>query len=204
MRTVAASWKVIDEVLRENANCVYCALRKPASRGDLKRLAAAFPGHKLPTDLLQSPAIHDGLDDSYLGQVRLFNYWALLPAAAMVEAARTQRNVMAMLEEDGVNTRAKSGPVKADLRWRDGWIPFTDADGDELVIDLDPGPRGRVGQVIRFYNADKKLPLIAPSFRAWLSTLADRLGPREFQLDEYGGISIEDDDGLEYPKAKRR
>ena len=120
MRTVAASWKVIDEVLRENANSVYRALRKPASRGDLKQLAEAFPGHKLPTDLLQSLAIHDGLDDSYLGQVRLFNYWALLPAAAMVEAARTQRNVMAMLEEDGVNTRAKSGPVKADLRWRDG------------------------------------------------------------------------------------
>jgi cell wall assembly regulator SMI1 len=205
MRTVAASWKVIEEVLRENANSVFRALRKPASRGDLKRLAAAFPRHKLPSDLLQSLAIHDGLDDSYLGNNRLFDYWALLPAAAMVDAAKVQRDRMEMLKEDGVNRRVKpGGPVKTDLQWRDGWIPFMDAGGDKLVIDLDPGPRGRVGQVIKFYNAENRLPLIAPSFRAWLSTLADRLGPREFQLDEYGGISIEDDDGLAFPKAKRR
>ena len=144
------------------------------------------------------------MDDSYLGNNRLFDYWALLPAAAMVDAAELQRDTMEMLEEDGVNRRAKpGGPVKTDLQWRDGWIPIMDADGDKLVIDLDPGPRGRVGQVIKFYNAENRLPLTAPSFRAWLSTLADRLGPREFQLDEYGGISIEDDDGLASPKAKR-
>ena len=191
MRTVASSWKQIEPVLRENANSVFRSLRKPASATEVKRLARAFGG-KLPTDLLQSLAIHDGLRDSYLGQVRLFNYWSLLPVKAMLEARDGYREVQAMLGPDGVYPRGKNRAVKTDLRWRDGWLPFMDADGDMLVIDLDPGPDGRLGQVVKFYNAESRRPVIAPSFRAWLSALADRLAARQFRLGEGGGIWFDD------------
>ena len=47
MPTVAMSWKVIEDVLRENANSVFRSLRKPASSASLGRLAADLP-RKLP------------------------------------------------------------------------------------------------------------------------------------------------------------
>jgi cell wall assembly regulator SMI1 len=191
VRTVASSWKEIEAVLRENANSVFRSLRKPASATEVKRLASTF-GRKPPTDLLQSLAIHDGLRDSYLGQVRLFNYWSLLPIKSMLEARKVSREVQAMLGPDGVFPQGKNRSVKTDLRWRDGWLPFMDADGDTLFIDLDPGPVGRVGQVVKFYNSDRARPVVAPSFRAWLSSLTDRLVTRQFRLDEQGGIWFDD------------
>ncbi|WP_425614710.1 SMI1/KNR4 family protein [Anatilimnocola sp. NA78] len=191
MRTVASSWNEIEAVLRENANSVFRSLRKPASATDVNRLARTF-GRKLPTDLLRSLANHDGLRDSYHGQVRLFNNWSLLPIKLMLDARKVCCEVQAMLGPEGVLPPGKSRAVKTDLRWRDGWLPFMDADGDMLFIDLDPGPDGRVGQVVKFYNSDRPRPVIAPSFRSWLSALADRLVAREFKLDEYGGIWFDD------------
>lgn len=79
MGSVAASWRMIDDVLRENAHSVFLALRKPVSDTQLRRLESRLPA-KLPRDFVNSWKIHDGLRDSYQGQIRLFNYWAFLPA----------------------------------------------------------------------------------------------------------------------------
>ena len=75
--SVRGAWRLIEDVLRENANSVYRALGKPASDGQIRRLESKVSA-KFPSDFIQSLKVHDGLRGSYLGRVRLFNYWALL------------------------------------------------------------------------------------------------------------------------------
>jgi cell wall assembly regulator SMI1 len=70
-----------------------------------------------------------------------------------------------------------------------GWLPFMDADGDKVVIDLDPGPKGRNGQVFEWSNSGSfPMRLLADSFSEWLSGIAERFSKRQFQLTEYGSI----------------
>ena len=71
MANVSASWRMIEDVLRENAHSVFLALRKPATDTQLRRLESKLDA-KLPKDFVKSWKIHDGLRDSYLGQIRLF------------------------------------------------------------------------------------------------------------------------------------
>ena len=73
MTSVYSSWRLIEEALRENANSVFRALRKPVSNAQLRLLESSLPA-KLPPDFIQSLKIHDGLRNSYLGEIRLFDY----------------------------------------------------------------------------------------------------------------------------------
>jgi cell wall assembly regulator SMI1 len=64
-----------------------------------------------------------------------------------------------------------------------------DADGDKLVLDLDPAPGGSVGQVFKWSNTGSSpLRVLAQSFGEWLAGLAEALSKRRFGLDEHGGI----------------
>jgi cell wall assembly regulator SMI1 len=66
-----------------------------------------------------------------------------------------------------------------------------DADGDKLVVDLDPAPGGSVGQVFEWSNTGStRLRVLAPTFGAWLAGLAAALSKRQFGLDEFGGICL--------------
>jgi cell wall assembly regulator SMI1 len=79
--------------------------------------------------------------------------------------------------------------IRKDTHWRTGWVPIMDADGDKLVLDLDPAPGGTSGQVFAWSNAGSTpLRLLASSFREWLAGLAEDLGKRRFGLNEHGDI----------------
>jgi len=96
------------------------------------------------------------------------------------------------MDDPGGCQLTKDKRIKGDRWWRPGWLPFTDANGDMLVIDTDPSPRGTSGQVFKFYNSGgRSLQVVAASFAEWLSSLADELEARRFRLDEYGGIWLE-------------
>jgi molybdopterin molybdotransferase len=187
MAGVAASWRTIEGVLWENAHSLYRALRKPATDAQVARLAKLVPA-KLPRDFVQSLKTHDGLRDSYLGQNRLFDYNALLPVSAIISEYR----MLCRHQEQfggGGGVAGHDPEIRNDARWRPGWVPVMDADGDKLVLDLDPAPGGSVGQVFQWYNnGSTRLRVLAPSFEAWLAGLAEALGKRQFGLDEFGGI----------------
>lgn len=142
----------------------------------------------MPQDLLASLRIHDGLRDSYLGQIRLFNYWALLPIAAIDKEWTSMCALQAECEFGG-DQLTRGTAMRNDAHWRPSWLPFMDADGDKLILDLDPGSTGIVGQIVRWSNSGSSpMRVLAPSYRAWLSQLADRLAARQFRLDSHGGI----------------
>jgi cell wall assembly regulator SMI1 len=190
MASVSASWRIIEDVLCENAHSVFLALRKPASDARLRRLESKLAA-KLPRDFVKSWKIHDGLRDSYLGQVRLFSYWAFLPVDAILAEWKEITDVQALHGFGGCEDRV-TPRIKNDAHWRAGWVPFMDADGDKVVIDLDPGPTGKVGQVFEWSNSGSfPMRLLADSFEEWLATIAERFSKRRFRLDEFGGIWLD-------------
>jgi cell wall assembly regulator SMI1 len=198
---VAASWRAIEEVLWENAHSVYRALGKPANVAQIARLAAVVPA-KLPRDFVQSLRVHDGLRNSYLGQVRLFDYNALLPVRAILSEYRMMCRHQAQFGGDGGQAGNDPG-VRNDSRWRSGWVPVMDADGDKLVLDLDPAPGGSVGQVFSWSNTGStRLRVLAPTFGDWLAGLAEVLSKRRFGLDEFGGIWLSGVPAANHPPVR--
>lgn len=183
---------MIDDVLRENANSVYCALRKPVSDVQLRQFQSRL-GAKLPVDFVQSLKVHDGLRDSYLGQIRLFDTWALLPVREISMEWKSMTALQAECGFGGCQFKVNSR-IKNDAHWRPGWVPFMDADGDKLVIDLDPGKKGKIGQVFKWSNSGSfPTSLLADSFGEWLADVAERFAKRQFRLDEAGAIWLESD-----------
>jgi cell wall assembly regulator SMI1 len=202
MPSIAASWRTIEGVLWENAHSLYRALRKPATDAQLARLANLVPA-RLPRDFVQSLKIHDGLRDSYLGLNRLFDYNALLPVSAIISEYRMICRHQAQFGGDGGQAGNDPG-VRNDVRWRSGWVPIMDADGDKLVLDLDPAPDGSVGQVFAWScTGSVRLEVLAPTFGEWLAGLAEALAKRRFGLDEFGGIWLGGVPSTE-PNQKRR
>src|SRR5438105_2106025 len=100
MAGVTASWRLIEGVLWENAHSVYRALRRPVANAQLAHLVKLVPA-KLPRDFVQSLHIHDGLRNSYLGLVRLFDYNALLPVRAIISEYRMMCRHQAQFGGDG-------------------------------------------------------------------------------------------------------
>lgn len=66
-----------------------------------------------------------------------------------------------------------------------GWIPLAkDFEGNNIAVDLAPGPRGRWGQVILFGRDFDRKYVVAPSWAAFLATLADDLEAGDHYIDE--------------------
>jgi cell wall assembly regulator SMI1 len=205
MASISASWRLIEGVLWENAHSVYRALRGPVSDTQLRRLEKRLPG-KLPRDFVKSLRVHDGMRDSHSGDARLFDYWAFLPVSEILHQWRMMTDLQAECEFEG-NQFTDTPRLKNDAHWRPGWVPFMDADGDKLVIDLDPGPEGKVGQVFEWYNyGGSPMEVLADSFSDWLADLAMRFSKRQFRLSERGHIwlPIEEEEREPSTLATRR
>lgn len=150
MASVAASWRTIKAVLWENGHSVFQALRKPATDAQIARLSKLMPA-KLTRDFVQSLMVHDGPRDSHLGVTGCSTNFALLPISAIIAEYRT----MCSLQEEcgfGGNQVGSDAEVRNDTHWRRGWLPVMDADGDKLVLDLDPASSGSAGQVFEWPN----------------------------------------------------
>ena len=127
-----------------------------------------------------------------MGQIRLFDNWALLPLTAILAEWKTMTGLQA---ECGLGRcQFEVTPrIKNNAHWRTGWIPFMDADGDKLVLDLDPGPKGKYGQIVKWSNTGSyPMQVLANSFGEWLSAIAEKFTRREFRLDESGHIWLDE------------
>lgn len=73
--------------------------------------------------------------------------------------------------------------------WNTSWVPLADnGGGDYFCLDLVPGERGAIGQVIVFFHDMNERPLIARSYAAWLEKLAKGFASGKYILDEDEGI----------------
>lgn len=189
MRRVATSWKLIEGVLEEHAHSAYKALRPPASRRQIDRLQEVLKA-KLPGDLVNSLRIHDGMSTAGTTRQDFVNYMTLLPCARVIANWKLLWSLQCECEFGGDQV-TRTRKIKNDAHWRAGWVPIMEFEGDLIVLDLDPGPTGRRGQVVAWYNyGSRPMRVLADSFGGWLDTVADELVNRRFTLDEWGGIHL--------------
>lgn len=189
--TIADSWRVIRDTLREHCPQLFDALAKPASNEQIAGLEKTI-GQSLPSDLIESLKIHNGMNDSYLNVNRLFNYEALLST----DTIASQWQMMSELERDGFFENgdcllSKASEIKNDSHWNPLWIPITDADGSGYCIDLDPAAGGVEGQIFYFYcNGARPREVAAKSYSVWLAGVAHIMASGEFE-SENGAIWLE-------------
>jgi uncharacterized protein (TIGR02996 family) len=176
---VEVAWAVIHDWLARHHPTMLALLNGPADE-------AAFPGlerrigQRLPEDFKASYLIHDGsapLAGPLIG----------LPLLSLVEVGR----VWAFWADDEVLlgdlkescSSEPPGAVKP-LYANRGWVPFAGA-LNYVAIDFDPGPVGRVGQVINCGRDNKIHHVIAGTFAGFLTFVA-----RQFAL---GRVSLRED-----------
>jgi cell wall assembly regulator SMI1 len=64
------------------------------------------------------------------------------------------------------------------------WIPLTyDSSGNHIGVDLNPGPKGTRGQVIKFGRDDEFHTVLALSWGQFLADIADELEAGNYRLD---------------------
>lgn len=74
-----------------------------------------------------------------------------------------------------------------DYWFHDKWIPFADFGGDtRVMVDHDPGPGGRVGQVIAYQHDPDAVYCVAPDLVSFLRASNERMArhAREWLADE--------------------
>lgn len=80
----------------------------------------------------------------------------------------------------GVESDSDGLAVRRDW-WHARWIPLTHIDtGDNHCLDLAPGPRGKLGQLIEIWNDARLRLVVADSFTEWLTQFADDLEDGKF------------------------
>src|SRR2546421_31964 len=146
MQTV---WKRIESWLNGNAPEILSDLL-PGATGKKLRSTEKILGVEFPDDVKSSYRIHDGQQ----GQSSpLMGEWQLLSLEDMVSQWKIMKDLVDAGKFDNV-TSAPVGPVRADW-WNLKWIPIAyNGAGDFYCLDLNPAPKGSIGQIISFWHMD--------------------------------------------------
>lgn len=122
------------------------ALNPPVKAQDLAAVEQAI-GIPLPADLRELYLAHDGQSQDAPG---VFFGMSWLPVRDVLREIATWRSVVDEVA-GAVDAEQRSEPPDAiaEVYWHPRWVPLaTSHDGNFLAVDLAPGPRGAVGQVI--------------------------------------------------------
>lgn len=165
---VADVWGRIDAWLGEHAPAMLSGLGGPASPEEIAA-AERDLGLTLPVDFAASCAIHRSVA---LNGV-LSNIWQ----GDVSELAKWRDD---SLDEGPGSSNDPDDEIRRDQEWRRGWVLLDyEPDGSSVILDLDPGPDGVVGQIIYMDQAciDEVIS------RCWLDELRDFAD--ELEADRY-------------------
>lgn len=144
-------------------------------------------GFKLPASYRQLYRWHDGEEDDRWGHLYGLPLVSLRQAAADWTA---WNKVLASFAGNRYLIPGRSWPAGAvDPAYiNPRWIPLTqDGSGNNIGLDFDPWPGGRVGQVILYGRDEEVKAVLAPSLGAFLGWIADLLESGNFRLDAVPG-----------------
>ncbi|EPY53974.1 cell wall biosynthesis/cell cycle regulator [Schizosaccharomyces cryophilus OY26] len=190
---VSESWRRIDRWAEENYYELYCQLCPGATAADVDSLEYELEC-TLPRDVRESLYIHDGQDRG--GQLTgiLFGI-TLLDIEEIEEESELWRRVAQSYAEatiagkidQAVASRQSSFPPGAVqcVYAHPGWIPFAkDFVGNNIAVDLAPGPAGHWGQVILFGRDQDTKYVIARSWADFLAIVAYDMENGKWIVDE--------------------
>ncbi|MGF1425700.1 SMI1/KNR4 family protein [Kitasatospora sp. LaBMicrA B282] len=171
-------WRRIEAHLAEHAPGALAGLAGPAGADEIAEQETRL-GFGLPADFAASLAVHREIAIPGL-QGDAVRHWD-------VTAPASRRDEM------DLRSRSAERPgdeIRNDWDWRPGWMPVTlEPDGSHVVLDLDPGPEGRYGQLVR---TDQGVPdgMHAPSRLHVLSGFAAALEAGHYAyLADRGGLN---------------
>lgn len=181
MWSVRKSWEQIERTLVEHLPEIAKSLGPPATAKQLFALEKSL-GCKLPRDLLDSLSIHNGMTSNRYRLKSVFEYDIPLTATGIARAAKMMRRLLLSGCWEGCDGgEIDRGRIK-DAAWSIGWVPVTDFDGDSYIVDLDPGSRGKPGQVWRRSNVAQTHGVVANSWREFLELFAVRLAAGKLKI----------------------
>lgn len=173
--SVADTWKRIDAWLKTHNPKLAKALNKGVTDKEIAQAEAKL-GVKLPSDFKESYQLHNGQKEGDLIPPPNNNDsgYILLPLKDILNEWKMWKGLI----DKGEFANDESNPAKG-IRtdwWHPGWIPFaSNGGGDSFCIDLAPAKGGKAGQIITMNHESAERELLAPSFAAWLATLAEDL-----------------------------
>lgn len=136
----------------------------PPMKPDEIKMLESKTGLKLPSDLIESLAIHNG--SSYLQPCEgTFN-----SAKNIIETIANQKETMLEIFGD---TEEDIDTLEVDYRiqrtyWSDSWIPFFYTDWSNICIDLNPSREGIIGQIIEIEMETLDINYITDSYLSFL------------------------------------
>lgn len=205
------SWQRIDTWIEQSYPELFDQLIEGATSNDLNDLEHDLEC-ALPADVRESYSVHDGQEGGgkptgvFFGIVLLdlegiseeWNVWrrAALKIEELSNRSRPQASSAASssasLRHPPQNKHAwierqRSCPPDAvqPVYAHPGWIPLAkDGDGNNIAVDLAPGPKGRYGQVILFGRDFDTKFVIAPSWGDFLARFAADLESGHYYIDD--------------------
>jgi cell wall assembly regulator SMI1 len=164
------SWAVIHDWLGLHHPSMLTLLHGPAKAADIKRLEKQI-GQALPDNFQASYRIHDGSD-------RNSGVFVGLSLMSLSEVGRTWEGWAEIADDEEIvedlSEDCQSQPPGAvkPLYANRGWVPFAGDSQNYVAIDLDPGPKGKVGQIINAGRDDEVRHVIADTFEGFLDFVA--------------------------------
>jgi cell wall assembly regulator SMI1 len=179
-------------------------LQPPASDAELAGLEATL-GVRLPPSFLDLYRWRNGQRDD--GQSGPFYGLSFLSIASVLREWESWNEILAENDPDmdRFSTSVAPGVVKA-LYANRRWIPIShDWGGNHIGVDLDPGPAGRVGQVINFGRDEDAKYVLGQSVEAFVERIANELEAGNFVLQDPsdGGFDTKDPPSSHFLDAAR-
>jgi cell wall assembly regulator SMI1 len=169
-------WKRIEQWLSQHTSDGSIPLPCGVSESEIKKVEAAIDA-KLPPDVHRSYAVHDGS-----GKIG-FAFGLLLSLAQLVNSWLGFQNSRRMGYYEGRRSKP-TGPIKSDW-YNPLWIPiFTNEEGEFVLLDLDPAPKGKVGQLVEFSRGRGVTKVLAGSFREFLEGVGRDLEAGKYHFDK--------------------
>jgi cell wall assembly regulator SMI1 len=175
---IQTAWDRIEAFLAAHAPHVLATLRPGATDAEIRELETSV-GTALPPAFVESLRRHDGQDDPSR-MADLFNFNHLLSVRQIIDDRAMKLDLF-----DGWGEIEWLVPDKIkNVTWSPGWIPFTEADGDGYVLDLDPTERGTLGQIFYRLHDDNPTELTATSFAEFLSRIGEGLSNGDYEMND--------------------
>jgi len=186
-------WKRIEAAMRAMALDRFLPLPAGAPADTIAAVEERL-GFRLPTEVRESYAVHDGTGGAHGDGADILPHAAFgligVPMLSLDEALQTWEMWMGWRDGGSFDdSRARpQGPVRAEW-WSPRWFPVTwDGGGDHLCIDMDPAPGGVVGQVIYVGHEVGPMGVVVTSWRAFLEGFASDLEAGHLRFNEHGEL----------------
>lgn len=196
--SIESSWNQLETWLSAHHPQLLSWLNPGATEEHIQATEQAL-GIRLPADVRHCYAIHNGQKSTC---PPFFSGEEFLSLENLV----TEWQVWKELLDHGTfseNRSAQDHKTRWDW-WHPAWIPFTsDHTGNNICIDLSPGPSGQLGQIIHMFHDDDRRPVLALSLEQWLGNFVTQALAGDYVLAEKYGFLVLKADYVASPKPVR-